>query len=127
MMIALTQTSLEATLADNICGELEAIFISLSEFENQVRLTRKDFISKICDCLEKYSVTEIPTDSILYQKLFLLYVKCVRTHVYFKLGKNRERFQTILNMELQFNDMTLDRTALTKLSLSKKSKSLTTY
>jgi len=107
---------------DSVCGELKDIFMKMNEFEEEVRLTRKNFISKISDCLEQHSITEIPTDSPLYYKVFLLYVQYVRSHVPFKCLNNRERFQSMIDMELQFNQMTLERTPLTLLCRSKSSK-----
>jgi len=124
MMIVSRQDSREETLVDNICNDLEVIFVSLSKFEDQVRITRREFISKIGDCLEKYSIAEIPVESLLYKKLYLLYIKCVRSHVHFKLERNRARFLSILDMEAQFNDIKLEKTALTRLCLSKKSESI---
>lgn len=128
-MIALTESSeiapvQKSSFEDNICDELEVIFLDMGQFEEQVRITRKEFISRICNCFRKYSVTTyISSESILYQKLFLLYVKNVRTHVSFKMERNRERFKSVIDMETKFNDLTLENTALTTLRRSKKSKS----
>jgi hypothetical protein len=122
MMLVSTQISQEEALMDSVCGELKDIFMNMNAFEEEVRLTRKKFISKISDCLEKHSITEIPTDSPLYYKVFLLYVQYFRSHIPFKSLINRERFHSMIDMELQFNQMTLERTSLTLLCRSKSSK-----
>jgi len=121
-MMALTSAIENVELVDTICLDMEVIFSDMYRFEEHVRITRKEFISRICNCLEKHSVEQIPSDSLLYKKLYLLYVKCVRTHISFKLARNQERFTSIVDMENQFNELKVNSSAITTLLHSKKSK-----
>lgn len=106
----------------SVCSELEVILTQLGAFEDHVRTTRKDFLRRISECLLQHNLFPIPTDSDIYQSIFLVYVKCVRNHICFVSEENQKRFKSIFNMELQYHDMILESNHAIQLRNSKNSK-----
>jgi len=120
---AIVENNQVAVLSEsNVYKEMEIIFKEIGQFEECIRLTRRDFISRISNCLDAYSISEIPLDSVLFRKLFLLYVKCVRSNVNFRKEGNLQRFKSVVDMEEQFDNLKLQNSTVIALRYSKRSK-----
>lgn len=120
--VAVLSESNQIAFLENVYKEMEIIFKEIGQFEECIRLTRRDFISRISNCLDAYSISEIPLDSVLFRKLFLLYVKCVRSNVNFRKEGNLQRFKSVVDMEEQFDNLKLQNSTVIALRYSKRSK-----
>ena len=88
-------------------AELEKLFSDVVLFVHSARKQRANLIDKVVACLSSLGFTQIYTGTELFRALFLWYIKYSYKDdlSIFQVEENKQRFQSVYNMEVEFRKM----------------------
>jgi len=87
--------------------ELEKLFSDVVLFDQSTRKQRAKLIDNVVACMLSLGITQINTGTELYRSLFLWYIKySYKDNGYmFEVEENKQRFQSVYDMEVDFRTM----------------------